>query len=71
MDILSTILSLVGLVFFVYLLGGAYLLIQDSDRMFYLRKEIKRKNPKLTRLQIKLRARKAFEKEMKENHNVK
>lgn len=60
MEILSTILSLVGLVFFVYLLGGAYLMIQDSDRIFHLRKEIKRKNPKLTRLQVKLLARQKF-----------
>jgi hypothetical protein len=52
MEVLNIVLSLVGLVFFVYLCSGAFLLARDSDRRHYLIKSLKVKYPDLTHEQI-------------------
>lgn len=52
MEILNTILSLAGFIFFVYLCMGAFLLVRDADRRHYLIKSLKVKYPDLTHEQI-------------------
>jgi hypothetical protein len=52
MDILNVIFSLVGLVVFVYLCSGAFLLVRDADRRHYLIKSLKVKYPDLNNEQI-------------------
>ncbi|HAW03251.1 MAG TPA: hypothetical protein DCW83_01115 [Saprospirales bacterium] len=54
MEILTTIFTLVGLVFFVFTCGGAYLMIRDSDIKHKVRKELREKHPDLDREQIRV-----------------
>tara|TARA_Y100000385_G_C12939765_1_gene570511 strand:+ start:579 stop:791 length:213 start_codon:yes stop_codon:yes gene_type:complete len=54
MEVLSTVLSLVALVIFVYVCSGAILLIQDSDKRWKVRKELRNKYPDLTRDEIRV-----------------
>ena len=54
MEVLSTVLSLVALVIFVYVCSGAILLIQDSDKKHKVRKELRNKYPDLTRDEIRV-----------------
>jgi len=54
MEILTTIFTLVGLVFFVFTCVGAYLMIRDSDIKHKVRKELREKHPDLDREQIRV-----------------
>lgn len=54
MEVISTVLSLVGIVFFIYVFAGAILLIQDSDKKHKVRKELREKYPDLTRDEIRV-----------------
>jgi hypothetical protein len=54
MEVISTVLSLVGVVFFIYLCAGAVLLIQDSNVKHKVRKELREKYPDLTRDEIRV-----------------
>ena len=54
MEVISTVVSLVALVVFVYLCGGAYLLIQDSELKYKVRKELEANHPDLTREEIRV-----------------
>lgn len=54
MEVISIVLTLVGLVFFLYLSAGAILLIQDSDKKHKVRKELRNKYPDLTRDEIRV-----------------
>ena len=57
--------------FMMILLSGAYLLLEDSEKLFKISKEIKKENPKLSRIELKYLARKRFNQEVKEKTNVK
>ena len=70
MEILNVILSLVGLVVFVYLCSGAYLMMRDSDVKHRVRKELREKHPDLDREQIRVLSYVKL-KEMWENGDVK
>jgi uncharacterized protein YneF (UPF0154 family) len=70
MEILTTIFTLVGLVFFVFTCGGAYLMIRDSDIKHKVRKELREKHPDLDREQIRVLTYVKL-KEMWENGDVK
>jgi hypothetical protein len=70
MEILSTIFTLVGLVFFVFMCSGAYLLIRDSDIKHKVRRELREKHPDLDREQIRVLSYVKL-KEMWENGDVK
>jgi hypothetical protein len=70
MEILSTIFTLVALVVFVFLCGGAYLLIKDSDIKYQVRKDLREKHPDLSREEIRVLSYIKL-KEMWENGNVK
>ena len=70
MEILNVILSLVGLVVFVYLCSGAYLMIRDSDVKHRVRKELREKHPDLDHEQIRVLSYVKL-KEMWENGDVK
>ena len=54
MEILSTIFALVGLVFFAFTCGGAYLMIRDSEVKHKVRRELREKHPDLDREQIRV-----------------
>ncbi len=70
MEILSTIFTLVGLVFFVFLCSGAYLLARDSEVKHRVRRELREKHPDLDREQIRVLSYVKL-KEMWENGDVK
>lgn len=70
MEILSTIFTLAALVIFVFLCGGAYLLIKDSDIKYQVRKDLREKHPDLSREEIRVLSYIKL-KEMWENSNVK
>lgn len=57
--------------FIMILLSGAYLLLEDSEKLFQISKDIKKKNPKLSRIELKYLARKRFNQEVKEKTNGK
>ena len=42
--------------FFIVLLSGAYLIVQDADKLYQYKKELQKKHPNLDRGQIKLLA---------------
>ena len=65
------LLGVFALGFFMVILSGAYLLLEDSEKLFRITKDLKSKNPKLSRLELKYLARKKFNKEVKEESNVK
>jgi|TARA_R110000851_G_scaffold158393_1_gene301412 hypothetical protein len=66
MDILLGVF-LLGL--FLVLISGAYLLFQDSNKIYDISVDIRKQYPKLSRLEVKLLAREKFKKEMEANHN--
>jgi uncharacterized membrane protein len=70
MEILSTILTLVALVVFVVLCGGAYLLLKDSEIKYQVRKDLRERHPYLSREEIRVLSYIKL-KEMWENGNVK
>jgi hypothetical protein len=70
MEILSTILTLVALVVFVVLCGGAYLLLKDSEIKYQVRKDLHERHPDLSREEIRVLSYIKL-KEMWENGNVK
>jgi predicted membrane protein len=70
MEILSIIFTLVGLVFFVFVCAGAYLLMRDSEVKHKVRKELREKHPDLDREQIRVLSYVKL-KEMWENGDVK
>jgi hypothetical protein len=70
MEILSTILTLVALVVFVVLCGGAYLLLKDSEIKYQVRKDLQERHPDLSREEIRVLSYIKL-KEMWENGNVK
>lgn len=51
---MEVVLSIIGLLVFVYLCTGAILLVQDSETRHSIRKELKSKYPDLTRDQIRV-----------------
>lgn len=56
---------LIALVFggaMLFLIHGAYLMVQDSDKLYKERKRVAKKYPELTRLQVKLIAKLNMEK---------
>ena len=65
------LLGIFALGFFMVLISGAYLLLEDSEKLFHISKDLKKKNPKMSRLEIKQLARKKFNQEVKEENNVK
>jgi len=65
------LLGIFALGFFMVLLSGAYLLLEDSEKLFNISKDLKKKNPKLSRIELKYLARKRFNQEVKEKNNVK
>ena len=65
------LLGVFALGFFMVILSGAYLLLEDSEKLFRITKDLKSKNPNLSRLELKYLARKKFNKEVKEESNVK
>ena len=54
---------------FLVLISGAYLLFQDSNKIYDISVDIRKQYPKLSRLEVKLLAREKFKKEMEANHN--
>ena len=46
----------------LFLIHGAYLMVQDSDKLYKERKRVAKKYPELTRLQLKLIAKLNMEK---------
>ena len=54
METLSTILSIVGLVFFGYLCVGAQLMMKDSEIKYQIRKDLREKHPDLSTEQIRV-----------------
>ena len=68
MDILFGIFAL-G--FFMTLMSGAYLLVEDSNKRFVLRNEIQKENPTMSRIEIRRLARQRFRKEWEEHKDVK
>ncbi|MDC0511011.1 hypothetical protein OAN77_00055 [bacterium] len=56
---------LIALVFggaMLFLIHGAYLMVQDSEKLYKERKRVAKKYPELTRLQVKLIAKLNMEK---------
>tara|TARA_B100001093_G_scaffold128481_1_gene120962 strand:- start:13491 stop:13697 length:207 start_codon:yes stop_codon:yes gene_type:complete len=68
---MDMLLGIFALGFFMVLISGAYLLLEDSEKLFHISKDLKKKNPKMSRLEIKQLARKKFNQEVKEENNVK
>lgn len=46
----------------LFLIHGAYLMVQDSEKLYKERKRVAKKYPELTRLQVKLIAKLNMEK---------
>ncbi len=68
---MDMLLGIFAFGFFMVLISGAYLLLEDSEKLFHISKDLKKKNPKMSRLEIKQLARKKFNQEVKEENNVK
>mgnify|MGYP005692694441 CR=1 FL=1 len=67
MDIL---LGVFALGFFMTLMSGAYLLVEDSNKRFYARKKIQEENPNLSRIEIRRLAREQLRKEERNRNYV-
>jgi hypothetical protein len=66
LNLINLMMSILALLVFGFVLTGAWLLVDDSSKMFNLRKDLKRKHPDLTKGQLQALARHQYAQSIKD-----